>query len=304
MRKNDDTSIWRLFFRVVDRGSLTKAAEDFQLEPSSVSRQITALEKRLSTQLLNRTTRKISLTCAGMRAYEQMRPLIDEMDYVVANLDVSLPTLHGLVRVSAPVNFGERYVTSWLATFQRLNPGITVDLELSDRALDLMAEGVDVAIRVGHLPVSTLIARRLGTMSHVLCASPGYLAAHGTPLHPHDLPEHKAIIYSWLSERNPTRIALEHKGQVESVELSGCFFLNNVGAIYRAMLDGVGLHAGPRWLFNDSLKSGELVHLLPQWSLPALPVNLVRLKSPFVPDRIVALCDWLAECWEALPCLE
>ncbi|MFJ7142826.1 LysR family transcriptional regulator [Pseudomonas protegens] len=301
MRKNQDNAAWRIFFRVVERGSLTLAAEDLHLEPSSVSRQLTALERRLNSQLLNRSTRKVSLTPVGTRAYEQMRPLIEEMDALLAGLDQQQTTLSGRLRVSAPVALGERHVATWLAAFQQRHPHIVLDLLLCDRALDLMAEGIDLALRVGHLPASSLVARPLGALSHGLYASPGYLQTHGTPQHPGDLPAHRALIYSWMTEHSPSQLTLTRQGQVENVELNGSFYLNNVGAIRAALLAGAGLHAGPDWLLDEALQRGELRRLLPQWQLPALPVNLLRLHSRFVPERVSTLSDWLAECWQQLP---
>ncbi|MGC5698920.1 LysR family transcriptional regulator [Pseudomonas sp. NFXW11] len=301
MRKNQDNAIWRVFFRVVDRGSLTLAAEDLQLEPSSVSRQLSALEQRLNTQLLNRSTRKVSLTPAGARAYEQLRPLIEEMDALLASLDQRHTALSGRLRVSAPVALGERHVTAWLAAFQQRHPQLILDLVLSDRCLDLMTEGIDLALRIGHLPDSSLVARPLGELSHGLYASPDYLRRHGTPRHPADLSSHRALIYAWMTERSPSQLSLSHQGQVHKVELKGSFYLNNVGAIQAALLAGAGLHAGPDWLLGESLQRGQLLRLLPQWQLPSLPVNLLRLNSRFVAERVSALSDWLVECWQQLP---
>ncbi|UCZ85534.1 LysR family transcriptional regulator [Pseudomonas sp. L5B5] len=301
MRKNSDNTPWRVFFRVVERGSLTLAAEDLSLEPSSVSRQLTALERRLNTQLLNRSTRKVSLTPAGTRAYEQMRPLLEEMDALLASLDQGTPELCGRLRVSAPVALGERHVSAWLAGFQRQHPALVMDLVLSDRALDLMAEGIDVALRVGHLRASSLVARPLGQLSHGLYASPDYLRAHGTPRQPAELAEHRALVYSWMTEQSPTQLLLSREGEVVKVELNASFHLNSLGAIHSALLAGAGLHAGPDWLLAPSVRRGELVKLLPQWQLPTLPVHLVRLHSRFVPQRVTALCDWLEQCWQQLP---
>lgn len=297
MRTNDEVALWRLFFRIVERGSLSKAAEDLQLEPSSVSRRITALERRHKTQLLNRSTRNLSLTPAGARAYERMRPLIEEIDCALAELGVHSLNLTGTIRVTAPVSFGTRYVTSWLTAFQRSHPGVVLDLVLSDRCLDLMAEGIDVAIRIGEMPPSELVVRRLGTMPNIICASPAYLAEFGTPKRPVDLSVHRAVLYSLGRDKHLARLKMERAGVTENVELASTFFLNNVDAIHCAVLNGAGIHAGPSWLFNTALQSGELVQVLRDWSLLALPVHVVRLKGRYVPLRIATLCDWLLYCW-------
>jgi DNA-binding transcriptional LysR family regulator len=297
MRMNNEIDLWRLFFRIVERGSLTKAADDLNLEPSSVSRRLTGLEQRLNVQLLNRSTRRVTLTDAGARAYEQMRPLIDEMEGILADLDGQAPQVLGPIRVTAPVNFGERFVTQWLTAFQRAHPGVRFDLVLADSRLDLMAEGLDLALRIGEVPSCDLIARRIGSMPHLLCASPGYLAKYGRPQTPADLPSHRAILYSLARDRKSTLLRLHRNGTEAKVELNGAFFLNNVGAIHAAVLDGAGLHAGPSWLFEDAIASGSLEELLVGWRIAPMPVHLLRLKGRYVPRRVEVLVQWLEQSW-------
>ncbi|MEQ1963845.1 LysR family transcriptional regulator [Xenorhabdus khoisanae] len=295
---NYDLTLWHLFFRIVERGSLTKAAKDLRLDPSVASRRLAALEHQLKVQLINRSTRKLSLTAAGTLAYEQMRPLLNEMDGILG--DISNKALAGKIKITAPVNFGERYVTQWLTLFQLQNPDITFDLVLSDQCLDLRQEGIDLAIRIGELPSSALVAKKLGNMSGILCASPEYLLKHGTPEHPQDLSHHKSIIYSLHQHISPTRLQLSRNHEVEQVELSGSFYLNNVGAIYQAVCHGAGIHAGPAWLFSEAIHNGKLIRLLTEWQLPALPVHLLRMKSHYVPNRISVLMDWMVSCWQEI----
>ncbi|AIR89699.1 LysR family transcriptional regulator [Pseudomonas cremoricolorata] len=294
---NDDISLWRLFFRIVERGSLTKAADDHDLEPSSVSRRISSLEKRLNVRLLNRTTRQVTMTEAGSRAYELMRPLIDEMEGVIADLDGASPLIAGTIRMTAPVNFGERHLVGWLTAFQKQHPQILLDLVLSDARLDLRGEAIDLALRVGEPPVSDMLIRRIGCMPSVLCASPAYVRAHGLPEKPQDLTSHRGILYSLGQERHRTRLRLNRDGKEVSVELQGVFYLNNVGAILQAVRQGAGIHPGPRWLFQEGIDSGELVELLPKWSLTGLPAHLVRLNNRYEPKRVKALEDWIEQCW-------
>lgn len=295
MNMNQSFSLWQLFFRIVERGSLSKAAADMRIDPSVASRRIAALEQSLHVQLLNRSTRKMSLTPAGKTAYEQMRPLLGEMDAVLS--DLSRQSLEGKIRITAPVNFGERHVTSWLALFQRHHPGVSLDFVLSDHCLDLRAEGIDLAIRVGNLPDSGLVAHKLGWMPNVLCASPGYLAEHGTPEAIDDLASHSFIIYSGMGKNGGTTLELTQDGRREVLDLSGSFSINNAGAILRAVLDGAGLHAGPAWLFADPLSRAEVVRVLPDWQLSGLPVHILRLNSRYIPLRVSALIEWLQRCW-------
>ncbi|OPB00399.1 LysR family transcriptional regulator [Pseudomonas fluorescens] len=294
---NDDISLWHLFFRIVERGSITKAADDQDLEPSSASRRISSLEKRLNVRLLNRTTRQVTLTEAGSRAYEQMRPLIAEMEGVIADLDGASPLIAGTIRITAPVNFGERHLVSWLTSFQKLHPQILIDLVLSDSRLDLRSEAIDLALRVGELSVSDLVARKIGSMPNVLCASRAYVQAYGKPQKPEDLTTHRAILYSLGQDRHRTRLRLSKDGKEISVELHGVFYLNNVGAILEAVRQGAGIHSGPRWLFQQGISSGELVELLPEWGMSGLPVHLVRLSNRYEAKRVKALGDWIEKCW-------
>ncbi|WP_237385586.1 LysR family transcriptional regulator [Xenorhabdus sp. Sc-CR9] len=295
---NYDLTLWHLFFRIVERGSLTKAAKDLRLDPSVASRRLAALEHQLKVQLINRSTRKLSLTTAGTMAYEQMRPLLNEMDGILS--DISNKSLAGKIKITAPVNLGERYVTQWLTLFQHQHPDIIFDLVLSDKCMDLRHEGIDLAIRIGKLPASSLVAKKLGDMVGVLCASPEYLQKHGTPVHPQDLSHHKSIIYSLYQNSHPTRLLFHRDHVTEQVELSGNFYLNNAGAIYQAVCLGAGINAGPAWLFNEDILSGKLVRLLPDWQFPELPVHLVRIKSHYVPSKISALMDWLVLCWKEI----
>ncbi|KLU16787.1 MULTISPECIES: LysR family transcriptional regulator [Xenorhabdus] len=292
---NHDLALWHLFFRIVEKGSLIKAAKDLRLDPSVASRRLTTLEHQLKVQLINRSTRKLSLTDAGMLAYEKMRPLLNEVDSILS--DISGNSLAGKIKITAPVNFGEHYVTQWLTIFQHKKPDIIFDLVLSDNCLDLRQEGIDLAIRIGELSVSTLVAKKLGNISGVLCASPAYLTKYGTPLHPQDLTKHKSIIYSLHQNAYPARLQLSCNGHIERVELSSSFHLNNVGAIYQAVCDGAGIHAGPMWLFNKAIQDGKLIRLLSDWTLPILPVHLLRSQNSYVLNRIIALSDWIEKCW-------
>jgi len=232
-----------------------------------------------------------------LRAYEQMRPLLDEMEGVIAGLDGASPAIAGTIRLTAPVNFGERHLVPWLTSFQKQHPQILLDLILSDSRLDLRSEAIDLALRVGELPLSDLVARRIGHMPNLLCASRSYVDACGFPARPQDLTGHRAILYSLGQERHRTRLRLSKGGKDVSVELQGVFYLNNAGAILQAVRQGAGIHAGPKWLFQEGIRSGELVELLPDWQLPGLPVHLVRLSNQYEAKRVKALGDWIANCW-------
>ena len=197
MRKNDDLAAWRLFFRVIELGSITRAADEANIEPSSVSRRISALEARVGAQLLTRTARTIKLTTAGTQAYDKIRPLIQELDGETENLLAETPHLSGFIRLSAPVSFGDHDgLVQWLAAFQKQYPDVVIELLLSNAYVDLVEENIDLAIRVGRLSDERLIAQKLGDLHSIVCASPNYLAQHGTPQHPSELPHHRKVVYT------------------------------------------------------------------------------------------------------------
>ncbi len=211
--------------------------------------------------------------------------------------------LSGTIRITAPVNLGERFLAGWLTAFQHVHPDIIIDLVLSDRSMDLIQEGIDIALRIGHLPDSELVARKIGDVHGVLCASPAYLEKHCTPEEPAQLARHSTVIYSWRQDGRPTQLTLTRGTLQKTVELRGTFFANHVGAIHQAVLDGAGFHAGPIWLFGDAIREGRLVPVLTDWQLPVLPVHILRLKHPYVPARFSALSDWLVDSWKNEPLL-
>ncbi len=200
MRKNDDLAAWRLFFRVAELRSISKTARECAVEPSSVSRRLSALERRLGAQLLTRATRSLHLTDAGERAYVRMRALVEEMDALGSELGEQGRSLSGHLRITAAVPLGERLLTPWVAAFQSEHPAVTAELLLSDRPTDLLADRIDLAIRIGPVADERLVARRIGEMPLVMCASPAYLAAHGRPRKPADLAVHRGLLYTRLVE--------------------------------------------------------------------------------------------------------
>lgn len=304
MRKNDDLAAWRLFFRVAELGSISKAAAEIAVEPSSVSRRLSALERRIGAQLLTRATRSLHLTDAGARAYERMRGLVEEMDAVGAELGEHGQALSGHLRITAAVPLGERLLTPWLAAFQREHPAVTAELILSDRPTDLLADRIDLAIRIGPLAAERLVARRIGEMPMVMCASPAYLAAHGHPRKPADLAAHRGLLYTKLVE-GEDRLFLEKGGRRVRLELPLPLRINNIAAVHRAALDGAGINpVAPLWLCGEDLRAGRLVRLLPDWAHPPAPAHAVRLPARHTPRRIEAIIDWIAQRWKETPGLD
>ena len=298
MRKNDDLAAWRLFFRVIELGSITKAADEANIEPSSVSRRLSTLEAKIGSQLLTRTARSIKLTAAGSQAYDKILPLIQELDGETENLVSEKYHLSGFIRLSAPVSFGDHDgLVHWLAAFQKQYPKVVIELLLSNAYMDLLENNIGLAIRVGNLAEERLIAHKLGILSSILCASPEYLAQYGIPKHPEDLKNHRKIIYTGAISKG--YLSLSKDKEDYQVELVGQMRINHLNAIYRATLAGVGIHLmAPLWHCKEDLKSGRLVQILPEWSLPNLTVHLLRLPQRHTPQRILVLSQWLQKSWQ------
>lgn len=296
MRKNDDIASWRLFFRVVELSSVSKAADEANVEPSSISRRISALEASIDTQLLTRTTRTLKLTDAGARAYEHMRLLIEEMDALTSNLSEETQSLTGNIRIGAPVAMGEFILMHWLTAFQVAHPDVRIDLALFNSYNDLIADGIDFALRIGLASDDKVIAKKLGHMPSVMCAAPNYLAAHGTPQQPSDLANHRHVLYSALAERGT--MTLTRGDETASIAIASTLKVNNLTAIHQAALDGAGIHLfAPLWQCIDDLNAGRLTRLLPDWHTFNAPVHIVYSPRRHTPKRVLLLMAHIRRAW-------
>ena len=287
----------QLFVRVVEAGSLKAAAEQIGSDPSAVSRRIAALEARLGVKLLQRSTRRSSPTEAGQRFYDGLRRILEEQAALEADVAGLVDRPTGRLGVAAPVDFGARFVAPVLATLQDEAPGLTIDLRLGSAFADLVEQGLDVAIRIGRLPDSSLIARRLGFVPRVLVGSPSYLRRSDRIVTATDLQRHDFILYRPGDRRSD--ITLERDGVSETVTVYGHFTANSVTAIRALVVAGRGLHLGPVWAFEDELRAGDVVPVLPDWSLPAYPVHALYAPTAYVPAKIRRFIDLTAEAFRA-----
>ncbi|APX12546.1 LysR family transcriptional regulator [Tateyamaria omphalii] len=279
----------QLFLRVVEAGSLKAAAEQVHADPSAVSRKIAALEDRLGVKLLQRSTKRSTPTEAGTQYYEGMRALIEQQSALEARVAGLVDTPTGKLRVTAPVDFGSEFVAPVLSELQEQAPDLKVELLLGSTFSDLVEQGIDVAIRIGRLPDSSLIARRLGAVPRVIVASRSYVEKHGTPNTPGDAEAHPFIIYR--PEQNNTSIKMRRGGKHVSMQMSGNLTVNSVSAIKRLVWAGKGLHLGPTWVFKDGLADGSLVQVLPDYELEAFPLHAVYVATSYVPAKVQAFID-------------
>lgn len=285
----------RTFVAVMRRRSFSAVARERGVAPSSVSRAIEALERRLGTRLLQRTTRRVSPTEAGAAYFERIEPLIDDLERASTAVAELAAGPRGTLRVTASVSFGLTRITPLLAGFLEAHPELQVEMLFTDAVVDLAAERIDVAVRHGPLADSALIARRLLPVSYVLCASPAYLERRGTPATPDDLAAHRCLGFS--TSMAPARWRFQPRSGGAERTVQPRTSMNNGIALERCALDGGGVVLLSDWLIGDALRRGALVRLLPEHDAtptefePALWI--VYPSRHFVPRKVELFVDVL-----------
>ena len=280
------------FVHTVDKGSQAAAAPALGVTPAMVGRYVRALEDRLGTRLLNRTTARQSLTEAGLAFHVEASRILDQLEDAELAASDRQTEPRGALRLNAPMVFGVRYLAAAVAEFGRLYPQLRVDLALNDRVVDLVEEGFDVGVRIGRLADSSLIARRLAPCRVVLCASPGYLAHVGTPAEPGDLRDHNCLLYAYARSTDTWR--LHREGSVVEVKPLGNLVANNGDALLAAALADAGIVVQPTFIVADALRTGALVRLLPGWSIPDLTVFAVYPSVRHLSPKVRRFVDFLA----------
>jgi DNA-binding transcriptional LysR family regulator len=295
----DRLGAMEMFVRIVETGNFSAVARQLGTTQPTISKQLTALEKQLRTRLLNRSTRSLSLTEAGATFYERCRRIIDEVREAEGALGQLQSALTGTLHVNGSIALGQIFLAPLLLRFQSQYPELAIELSLSDRYIDLVEEGVDVAVRIGRLADSNLVARRLGSTRRVLVATPAYLAARGTPQRPEDLAHHSCLLYAYLSSGNEWTFR-GPDGEIR-VRVQGNFKANNGEAIRQALLAHVGIAMSPDWLIHDKLESGEVVALLPEFAPPPLDINAVYPSGRHVSTKVRTFVAFLQNEFKAIP---
>ena len=281
------------FVRIVEAGGIGRAAEQLGIAKSGVSRRLVALETRLGVSLINRTTRSSSLTSVGREYYERAVKLIgdvSELDGLAADEGKSL---EGLLRLAVPLSFGLTHLSPAIDIFARENPGLTINIDFSDRQVDLIEQGVDLAIRISNLNDSNLQARRICPIRLVLCASPSYLERHGNPRKPEDLRDHQVLGYT-LGSGHTIRLS-NQQGDEQLVHTSARMAANNGDFLRDMALAGHGIVGLPTFIVWQSLASRELVPVLEQYTLPAINAWAVYPQTRYLSQRARQFIDFLAE---------
>ena len=293
----------RLFNQVVEDGSFTAAGRRLGLAPSSVSRQVSALEKELGARLLNRTTRKVSLTEAGALYVERTRRILTEIDETNDAVGAMQAAPRGTLKLNVPVVFGRRYIVPNMPEFLAMYPDVSVELNVTDHYVDLIEEGADLAIRIGSTSQLSFVARKLATMHRVLCASPSYLETHGEPRHPDDLAGHNCLRYRHVPGDVVWRFA-DDEGSYE-IQVEGNFGANNAGSIASAALADMGLALLPVWMVGREIRHGRLREVLPGYRAEiadfANEVFAVYPHARHLSAKVRAYVDFIAEKFKTEP---
>lgn len=287
----------RTLIAAVRTGSFARAARQLDVSPALVGRRIAALELRYRIKLIERTTRAQRLTEPGRQFLERAEAVIAASEAL--DESISSEALSGRIRLSGPTTLGIRRLPAIIARFVAAHPGIVFEMSLTDRRVDLVAEGFDLAVRIGHLPSSSMVARRVGTYHFVCCAAPDFLARYGTPRHPGELERARCILNLNLIPRNRWTF-LDASGAELTVEVGGGIEIDN-GEAQRAMaIDGAGVVYLPRDLVDEDLASGWLVRLFPDWALPTLPIYTVHPSRHLVPRRVSTFIEAVAEAFRTI----
>lgn len=282
-----------MFVRIVDAGSITKAAEQLGIAKSAVSRRLKDLETRLGSQLLSRTTRRSNLTEAGELYYRRANTILDEVAALNEQARGSPARIEGTLKMTAPLSFGLMHLSDVIHEYASQHPGLSFELDFSDRRVDLVAEGYELAIRIGELQDSSYQARRLAPIRFVLCASPGYLSKMGTPETPAELEWHDFLQYSL--GMNHFMDLTDAQGQKHSVAVSSKMKATNGEFLVDMAVKDHGIIFIPTFIAYQRLALGELIPLLTQYQLPMLNAYAVYPKNRFLSKRCRYLIDFIAE---------
>lgn len=282
-----------IFVTVVECGSFSAAGQKLGLSKSAISKRITQLEQHLGIQLLQRTTRSLSLTDAGARYFEYIRPAVQLTQEGLDAICELQQTPKGNLRISVPMVFGRLYIAPLIAEFLKCYPDIQLQMQMDDKTTDLIAGGFDLAIRIGELPDSSLIARKIAPCLSVICASPAYLAQHGSPLTPCGLTQHNCLFYSYFQDG--VEWSFHNPDGVQRVQPKGNYQVNNSDAIHQACLDGLGIANLPRFIVESDLQAGRLQALLTDFPLPEHGIYAVYPQRKYLPTKVTVLIEFLME---------
>ncbi|MDH3416620.1 MAG: LysR family transcriptional regulator [Gammaproteobacteria bacterium] len=290
----------RAFVAVVETGSFTAAADRLGIAKSATSRRMASLESRLGVQLLQRTTRRLNLTDTGRSFYERSARILADLEEAEAAVHQEHGELRGKLRIAMPLAFSISHMCEPIAEFARMYPKVTFDLDLNDRRVDLVQEGMDLALRIGHLSDSSLIARRLFDSHTVICASPAYVEEHGAPQTVEDLRDHHCLVYGNLSD--PTRwVGRDNEGVEHRVDVRATLSASSGDFLAQLAARGRGIVMQPTFIAGALIRQGKLMPLLTDYQWPAAPAFAVYPPTRHLSFRVRTFIDFLVDYFSATP---
>ena len=282
----------RTFTAVVSEGSFSRAAERLSMSPQLVSKYVAQLEARLGARLINRSTRKLSITEVGQAYYERCRDVLAEIDEMENAVGDAATAAQGTLRINAPMTFGTMHLSTAIAEYQCKQPDVSVELTLDDRVVDILSEGYDMAIRIGRLRESSLVARKLAPIRLIVCAASEYLAQHGTPATPDDLADHECLRYTLSSYVDRWRFI--QGGKTHDVQVSGRFSASNGDAIRLAAMAGNGIALQPTFIVGDDIREGRLQRILADYEVEPMGLYAVYAHRKYLSGKVRTFVDFLS----------
>jgi DNA-binding transcriptional LysR family regulator len=296
----DRLAAMRVFAQVVESGSFARASARLGVSTSATSRQVAELEAHLRTRLLNRTTRRVSLTESGRAYYERAVQMLADLEEAEQEASRAAVVPRGTIKLTASVNFGVRHVAPAIAAFLAQHAEVRFDVALSDRVVDLVEEGFDLAIRIGAAGSENLVARKLGETRLLPCASAGYLKAHGAPQAPEDLARHNCFTYEYVTPRNVWRFR-DAAGNERPVRVSGNLHSNNGDLLAEAAAQGAGIVFEPAFIVGPEVRAGRLVALLQDFGAPPMPIYAVYPSRKHLSAKVRVFVDFLVARYAGAP---
>jgi DNA-binding transcriptional LysR family regulator len=281
-----------VFVQVVKADSFTAAAQELELSRSVISKYVTRLEQRLGVRLLNRTTRRLSLTEAGLRFYQQSQAALTQLDSAEAEVHAMQASPKGQLRISAPSSFGVLHLAPLIPKLQQAYPDLTIDLSIDDHQIDMVDTGIDVAIRIADLPDSTLIAKRVACCHYVVCTAPEYIKQYGYPKIPEDLSKHKCLLFQFWNTPSQWNFMSKEQHYI-SVPVRGEIICNNSLALREILLRGSGITMAPTFLVGDDIAHNRLVSVLDDYQIKPISVYAVYPHRQYLAAKVRAFLDFL-----------
>ncbi|MCJ8299179.1 MAG: LysR family transcriptional regulator [Pseudomonadales bacterium] len=292
----------KIFVRIIQLGSFTAVALEMAMTQSSISKKMSALETQLGATLLTRSSRQVLLTEIGTNYYEHCLSILNQVEEAEAQTkDYSLKP-KGNLRINVPVAFGRKYVVPYLPLFMKTYPDISIEVSFLDRKVDLLNDGFDLVIRIGHLADSNLVARKLGGCPRVVVASSEYLKRKGVPQDLHDLKDHDCLVYTNLATINIWHFS--YGGEEVSIQVNGSMQSNSSDAILECVLSGIGIAVMPNWLIQPQLDSGDLLTIMDDFIPTELPINAVYPQNNYIPLKVRCFINYIREAYLLEPVLQ